>query len=580
METKTLTTQKTPSTDQEQIQALSNLQRIKQDFRVFTYVLWRHLNLPEPTPLQYDIAEYLQHGPKRSVIAAFRGVGKSWLTSAFVVWLLLNDPDKKIMVVSASKDRADAFSVFVKRIISELDICQHLMPGPDQRSSNISFDVGPALADHSPSVKSVGITGQLTGSRADVLIADDVSVANNSDTQGARDKLSESVREFDAILKPLPESRIIYLGTPQNEDSLYNKLPERGYEMRVWPAEMPQDADLQKYEDTISPYVMNLGLKPGEPTDPKRFDADDLLERKASYGKAGFQLQFMLNTSLSDEERYPLKVRDLIITELDPEKAPMTWDWLPHKKHLHNDLPNMAMSGDYMYAPAGFHDVTADYQGIVMAVDPSGRGADETGYSIVAHSNGYNYVLRCGGFQGGYDEQTVLNPLAVLAKQYKVNKIICESNFGDGLFTKVFQEVVHKIHPCSIEEVRHSTQKELRMADTLEPLLAKHRLVMNKQVIEEDYRSIQKYDQEKRNAKSLIYQMTRLTRDRGSLRHDDRLDALSMALAYWSDAMAQDAERGAEVYHKERMEELAADYYSKLPGVQLTEDRGLTWGST
>lgn len=53
-----------------------------------------------------------------------------------------------------------------------------------------------------------------------------------------------------------------------------------------------------------------------------------------------------------------------------------------------------------------------------------------------------------------------------------------------------------------------------------------------------------------------------------------------MALAYWSDAMAQDAERGAEVYHKERMEELAADYYSKLPGVQLTVDRELTWGGT
>lgn len=561
------------------MQPSTNLEKIKGDFRLFTYVLWKHLNLPDPTPVQYDIAKYLQHGPKRSMVSAFRGVGKSWLTSAYVVWVLLNDPDKKIMVVSASKDRADAFSVFVKRIISELDICQHLLPGPDQRSSNIAFDVGPAKADHSPSVKSVGITGQLTGSRADILIADDVEVANNSDTQTARDKLSESVREFDAILKPLDSSRIIYLGTPQNEDSLYNKLPERGYQIRVWPAEMPEEENLPKYRDTLAPFILESGLKTGEPTDPQRFDAEDLLERKASYGRAGYQLQFMLNTALSDEEKFPLKMRDLIITDLDPERAPMTWEWQPHPKNRLNDLPNLAMSGDYMYGPADFSDVHAEYQGIIMAVDPSGRGADETGYAITAHLNGYTYVLRCGGFQGGYDEQTVLNPLAILAKQYKVNKIIVESNFGDGLFTKVFQEVVHRIYQCGMEEVRHSTQKEMRIADTIEPVMNKHRLVFDTKIIEDDYRTIQKYDQEKRLSKSLIYQMSRLTRDRGCLRHDDRLDALSMAVAYWAEANAQNEQQGVEALQHERRLEMARDYFEKMnAGFDTSHLQPDTWG--
>jgi hypothetical protein len=460
-----------------------------------------------------------------------------------------------------------------------LDICQHLLPGPDQRSSNLSFDVGPAKADHSPSVKSVGITGQLTGSRADIIVADDIEVPNNSDTQTARDKLAERIREFDALLKPLPTSRVIYLGTPQLEDSLYNKLPERGYEIRVWPAEMPTEADMPKYRDTIAPLIIDMGLKPGEPTDPQRFNAEDLLERKASYGRSGFQLQFQLNTALSDEERFPLKMRDLIITDLDPEQAPMTWSWQPHPKNRLNDLPNLAMSGDYMYGPAGFNDVHAEYQGIVMSVDPSGRGADETGYAIVAHLNGYNYVLRCGGFQGGYDEQTVLNPLAILAKQYKVNKIVVESNFGDGLFTKVFQEVVHRIYPAAIEEVRHSTQKEMRIADTLEPVMNKHRMVFDTKIIEEDYRTIQRYDQEKRLSKSLIYQMSRLTRERGCLRHDDRLDALSMAVAYWSDAMAQNVEAGAEALKNEQRMMMARDYFSKLPGVYPNDaSHGATWG--
>ena len=58
------------------------------DFRKFLFVIWKHLNLPDPTPVHYDIAYNLQHGDKRMIIQAFRGVGKSWITSAYVVWLL------------------------------------------------------------------------------------------------------------------------------------------------------------------------------------------------------------------------------------------------------------------------------------------------------------------------------------------------------------------------------------------------------------------------------------------------------------------------------------------------------------
>ena len=539
--------------------------------------MWKHLALPDPTTIQYDIAAFLQHGPKRSMVSAFRGVGKSWLTSAYVVWLLLNDPDIKILVVSASKDRADAFSVFVKRIIHEMDICQHLIPGPDQRSSNISFDVGPAKADHSPSVKSVGITGQLTGSRADIIIGDDVEVANNSDTQTARDKLSESVKEFDAILKPLDTSRIIYLGAPQCEDSLYNRLPERGYTVRVWPAEKPQDADVVKYGDTLAPLISRLDLKAGEPTDPKRFDAEDLLERKASYGRAGYQLQFMLNTSLSDEERYPLKVSDLLVTPLDKENAPMSFTWLPHPdRRLSGDIPNMAMNGDYLYWPADNSDVSAEYQGIVMSIDPSGRGKDETAYAICAALNGYIFVLRCGGFAGGYDPETVLKPLAMLAKQYGVSEIIIESNFGDGMFTHIFSPIIRNIHPCAIEEVRHSIQKEKRMADTLEPVMARHRLVVDPKVIEDDYKSVQRYDSEVRRAKSLVYQMTRLTRDKGCLRHDDRLDALSMAVAYWTDSMARDELEGIQEMRDEALQK-EIDKVLEHWGIPV-ENQQSSWG--
>ena len=53
--------------------------KLKEDFRYFLTAVWTHLSLPAPTRAQLCIAEYLQHGPKRLQIQAFRGVGKSWI---------------------------------------------------------------------------------------------------------------------------------------------------------------------------------------------------------------------------------------------------------------------------------------------------------------------------------------------------------------------------------------------------------------------------------------------------------------------------------------------------------------------
>ena len=199
------------------------------DFRNFLYLTWKHLNLPDPTPTQYDIAEYVDNGPRRCCIQAFRGVGKSWITSAYVIHQLLLRPSMNILVVSASKTRSDDFSTFTLRLIHEMPLLADLIPSSTQRFSKISFDVGLAPASHAPSVKSLGISSQLTGSRADIIVADDVEVPNNSATQGMRDKLGEQVKEFESILKPDKESKIVFLGTPQCEDSLYNKLMERDY---------------------------------------------------------------------------------------------------------------------------------------------------------------------------------------------------------------------------------------------------------------------------------------------------------------------------------------------------------------
>lgn len=514
------------------------------DFRNFLFLVWLHLNLPEPTPVQYDIAAYLQKGPKRSVIEAFRGVGKSWITSAFVCWLLLRNPQLNIMVVSAAKDRADAFSTFTKRLIQEMPMLAHLKPGKGQRDSNIAFDVGPAGASQSPSVKSVGITGQLTGSRADVIIADDVESLNNAMTVTMRDLLGERVKEFDAVLKP--GGRVIYLGTPQTEMSMYNRLPERGYEIRVWPARIP--IDVEKYQGRLAPYVGRMidnGSKAGDPVDPKRFHHLDLLEREASYGRSGFALQFMLDTSLSDQDRYPLKFKDLIVQSLDPRMAPAKLVWSNGPEHRQEHLPMVGLQGDGYYRPMWVSPDMAEYTGSVMVIDPSGRGKDETTYAVVKHLNGWLFLTASGGFKDGYGEAT-LKGLALVAKQQDVKQVIVEGNFGDGMFTQLLKPIMNRIHSVAIEEVKHSIQKERRICDTLEPIMNQHRLVICQKVIEQDHKLTAE------PTRQLMYQLARITRDKGALKHDDRIDALAMAVAFWADSMARDTDKA----HEEHLDSL------------------------
>ena len=529
-----------------------------QDFRNFLYVCWKHLGLPDPTPLQYDISQYLQNGPKRAIVMAFRGVGKSWICSAYVVHQLLLDPSKNILVVSASKTRSDDFSTFTLRLIHEIPVLACLKPRDGQRFSKISFDVGPAPASHAPSVKSLGITSQLTGSRADIIVADDVEVANNSATQGMRDKLSDQVKEFDAIVKPLPSSRILFLGTPQCEDSIYTKLRERGYETRVWPSEyISHKHNDTIYEGAVAPFLMSATNDEtvGKSTEPLRFNDIDLEERKLSYGRSGYALQFLLNPRLSDADRYPLKINDLIVQDLDNDVAYEKYVWASGPdQQITNDIPNVGFNGDRYHRPLKMLGDMIEYSGSVMAIDPSGRGKDETAYAVVKMLNGYLFVHACNGIKGGYGEN-VLRQLSTIAKRFNVNEVVVESNMGDGMFTELLKPIISTIHPVTINEVRHNIQKEKRIVDTLEPTLNSHRLIVDPSVIREDYATSQSYPIETQLRYCLFYQLSRLTREKGSLLQDDRLDALAMAVNYWTEQMAANA----DVKINDRKEQLLND---------------------
>lgn len=512
-------------------------------FSNFLRYAWHHLGLPEPTEAQIHFCDFLQDSEKHTIVNAFRGIGKSWITSVYVVWRLWLDPELKILVISASKERADSFSIFTKRLFQELPVLNDLIPN-GERQSNKSFDVGDIAPAHAPSVKSAGITGQITGSRADIIIADDVEVIDNSATEDAREKLIEKCKDFISILTPKKTSRVIYLGTPQTEESIYDKLASMGYEKYIIPARYPEKPE--KYKGYLAKFILDKMIADptliGRSTDPKRFSDEELLSRELLIGASTFSLQFQLDTELSDADRYPLKLSDLCVADLDAFKVPSHISYASSKHQIIKDIVNIGFSGDRLYE-AGFIELPlVDYQGMAMYIDPSGRGTDETTYAVIGQYAGRLHLITWGGFRGtGYSDE-IMSELAHVIKDNNVRTCIIEDNFGDGMFTKLFSPVVRRIaQHCAILEEKVHSNKERRIIDALEPLMNQHRLIISREAIKNEVEWIQK-DRQNNLQYSLLYQMTRITYAKNSLKHDDRLDALAGAVKFFLDYLNKDVE--------------------------------------
>lgn len=530
---------------------------LKDSFPAFLHMIWKELGHPDPSEVQLDIASYLQYGPTRKVIEAFRGCGKSYITGAFVLWLLYRDPTLNILVVSASKQRADEFSTFCINLLERTSWLNHLKPREDQRRSKIAFDVnGAHKAAQFPSVRSAGITGQITGSRADYIIADDVEIPNNSDTDNAREKLAQQITDFENILKPVKHASIIFLGTPQTEESIYNKLPGRGYAVRIWPARFLDDAT--KYGTKLAPWILEKAEKNpelvGHSVWPARFSDENLEHRRLAQGKSNHALQFMLDTTLSDADRYPLRLSDLVVMDLDTDKGPTEVIWTSSTEKVAN-LPCVGMQGDRYHEPMILPREFEEYTGCTMFVDPSGRGKDETAWAIVAMLMGRMFLLDAGGKRGGYDDD-LLAHLLKTAKRYKVKKILVEPNFGDGMFAKLLASHRKDHYDVSIEDAKWARgSKEARIIDTLEPVMNQHRLIVDRKLVERDYDSTKSYAGEDQQPYRLFYQMTRITKEKGCLAHDDRLDAVAGAVAYWLEHMGQHTRTKAAEAKRRRLED-------------------------
>lgn len=558
---------------QERWQQLILLQEAYPNFKEFLYDVMTGLMGFDCTANQLDMADYLEFGPQYRMIQAQRGQAKTTVTAAYAVWRLIHDPSQRILIVSSGDTMAKEIANWVMQIINGMEDLACMRPDKSKgdRASISAFDIHKDLKgpEKSPSVACMGITGNMQGKRADVLIADDIESSKNSMTAEMRERLIHLSRDFTSICSI---GDIIYLGTPQSVDSVYNSLPGRGFGIRIWPGRYPTDAEIDNYGIYLAPMISaamtadpslrtggGMDGTRGKPTDSILLGEHILVKKEIDQGAAYFQLQHMLDTRLSDAERYPLKPSKLLFMNVPPGNVPVQLYGQVAPANVittPSDYPVAAK----LYRVAGFSNEFGAFQGTYMYVDPAGGGqnGDETAYAVTKFSAGKVFLVDVGGVPGGL-ETASMDALTAIAKKWKPNTIGIEENYGKGALSSVWQPLLHKEHTCEVEDIWESGQKELRIIDTLEPVIGSGRLIVEEELIAADWASVQKYPTERRASYSFFAQLEKITRDRGALFHDDRIDAVAGAVRHWIQDLSQDDEQAKIAAQRKAYDDMMKD---------------------
>lgn len=493
---------------------------------------------PDLTRIQKDILKFLfNRDDNYKGVAAQRGQAKSTMCCIYSIFCLIHKPNLRILIVSAGTKLSRSIANFLIQLLNTIDILEPLRAriSDGDRSSSECYDVnwilkGPIM---SPSIACLGVTSHMQGYRADLLIADDIESLSNSRTFESRQLLEDLTKEFESITG---DGKIIYLFTPQSVNSIYNNLPGRGYNLRFWPGRYPKLDELSHYNNMIAPLIQNdidenpdlctgggLNKDLGQPTDPEMFNEYILTKKELSLGINKFYLQVMVDCTLNDQEKYPLKLDKLIVTDFDSHGAPINFDNLSFNKFVVGDNSYRLFDTNYLEKKP--------FTEKIMAIDPSGGGAngDATACVTIGYIGSIIYIIDTKIFPGGYDPN-ILKNIVLFAKENKVNRIFIEKNFGNGALTAALRPYFVDMFPVTIEEVYNTKQKELRIIDNIEPVLSTDRLIVSKQCIENDYRNILKYPINIRSSYSLFNQFKLITREKNSLRHDDSIDALGTVI--------------------------------------------------
>lgn len=594
------------------------------DFRNMLYSTWMELGLGKPTPLQYDMAHLLQSASPalegegvREILMGFRGVAKSYITTTFAVWRLKRDRSERVMVNSATAAFAGNISTFAYRMVTTFDWLADMKPRSDQRQSALAFDVAGAPVAKDESFAALSIFGQITGRRASLIVGDDLETPNTSDTEGNRLALEGRMGEYGAII--LPGGDIWLLGTAQTERTIYKKYgDEKGFHITIYPIlypthnDDPKKDEFLKYGTRLAPFIDNaVKANPelqGTSTEPSRFSEADIAQRRRLWGNVEFDRQFKMFMDAGAGEKSPLHMRDLVVLDIPPPNpafkkchvllpSDISFTPIPAAKL---DIEVDALNGDSAVFAPQRADAWVEAEETICHIDTSGEGEDETSWTIGAELYGRVAVLCQGHSIEGHTPAT-MKAIALDCLKWRVQKIFPESNFGGSMFGELLLPAVTQVyHPggtqleqdtiplpeiCSVPAER--IQKERRIIETLQPMTSDHRLIVNASVLRcdfpvPDYESV---EMAKLRYYRLTYQLSRMTRQKGAVPHDDRADSLASMVAHFIGILLRRQDKAASDGKSRLMDEevekvIEARRLAGLPviGEHLPHDAGFGRG--
>lgn len=565
---------------------------LKVDPLFFIRALWMAMGWDGPAPLglpELDMVDWVIHGPDECGVLAPRGIGKTHLlTNGCTLFLVNRNPDIKAIINSAGAPLARDIIGLARKCVRAVPFLRHLEPRIEEKDAQYAFQVGPATPSKDPTFYASGNKGQITGRRAHVVWGDDLETPDNCGTLTARDSLEQRTDEFSAVQyvsegenAVTERRRVVDVGTIHHEDSVHFRLAtKKGFTFRTWPQLAPGPGAEHMPEDNlnVAPLILDMlrrgELMPGDKVFGHRI-TDAYIAKQKAKGRRYWETQHLLLRSRA-QNRFPLRLEDLIVTPVSPIDAPIYLAWALHDNDGSTaipEIPTMGIANEHLRRPTQVSKERAPYQGTKAWIDPAGLGDDELAVSSTGLLAGMFYVKGLIGLhvrdflphdRPGASELDLkasalsgaLDRVALFLRLTRTDEVGYETNIDVmGAFGATLQHAIirHKLEPgqdpaypegwnCRVTGV-HSAQlkterggpasfKEARIVDGLEPLMSTHRLVCDPSVVSPE------------PAKDLDYQfqhqLAHMTRERGCLPRNDRADALTGNLLFWqmADVMA------------------------------------------
>ncbi len=561
--------------------------RMRADFRIFLTALWRETIGNDPTKMQLLFADILQKEDARKLaMLGFRGFAKTMIAAASTVWELDRTGGKlQVSFWGSNQDNAADTTQLMLNWIRNIPWLQHLAPTGMMDQSALSFDVQGRGIFRGSSVQAYGISGSVTGTRADILVVDDPETSSNGDTVKKRVSIDRALDEASYVIKDGGKIRV--LGTIHFDDSVYLRLMNKGYKVYIFPMEVPSLETQKMCWDYYPEPIRRMMEKLPEKTPLDRFSASEI-ELKRQNGLLSFERQCLCNPFRTSMSNKPFNLRKLIIFDADIDKLPIRFYHSQDDQYLDQDAMGFSSASmiDKLFRAYKWDDQMKPYDRIICVVDPAGTGTDELAVTVIGASSGYAVIFTVYGLTGGSKDEN-LTRIIETARRYKCDFISVESNFGQEMFAQLLRAKYHVEYSrfgrgddniIPITTHRATSKKERRIIEAIDPVLNFGRLIITKDAIQMDYESANIHMTEDKMAYRLTYQLSYFSEAGNKLEFDDRIDVVASALEILAPWLTQHPETEATTWEDHLIKKAFEDddkYFEGLYNPSSKNKQGL-----